>query len=173
MSSQKVRGSAGRALEWKDAKANCRQPADSCTCSERDGEWWNAKKGHPIADQLAVEMVPLIGARPPPVLLVVAGGRTGTTLMAAMAAAAAAGMTMVARVTVAAARSRSAGQEARHRSIGHGVVLRKSQHERVACLLRPRSRASLNQQQSTTKRAQTNTPDLFSKSWITLTVAGA
>ena len=97
----------------KDAKANCQQSADSCTCSEGGGERQNGRKSHPSAAQLAVELVPLIGARPAPVLLVLAGGRTDTTLTAAMVAAAAAVMARVARVTMAAARTGNASDKVR------------------------------------------------------------
>ena len=98
----------------KETKANCQRFADGCMCSEGGGEWQNGRNGHPSAAQLAVGMVPPIGARPPPVPLVVAGGRTDTTLTAAMAAAAAAVMIMVARVTVAAARGVICGPAEAH-----------------------------------------------------------
>ena len=96
----------------KDAKANCQQPADSFTCNEGGGDWQNGRNGHPSAAQLAVEMVPLVSARPPPALLLVASGRASTTLTVTMALAAAAVVARVTGVTVADERSRSAGQEA-------------------------------------------------------------
>ena len=154
----------------KDAKANCQQSANSCTCSEGDGEWQNGRKGHPIAAQLAIEMVPLIGAPPPPVLLVVAGGRTDTTLTAAMAAAAAAVMTMVARVTVAAARARNAGREAdvtgAHLRIAHSLRIAHAGGEPSG----GDAYLSAHACAFVWLITKTNTPDLFCESWLTLSL---